>query len=60
MVKREGRIMLAWPTKLALAPQLADLVLADLPPPSGAAQPAYADWAVPPIAAAPWETVSWK
>lgn len=60
VLQRRGRITLAWPTKLALAPQLADLLLADLPPPSGAAQPDWADWAAPVIAPAPWETVAWK
>lgn len=61
VLQRKGRVTLAWPTKLALAPQLADLLLADLPPPvSGAAQPDWPDWAAPGIAPAPWETVSWK
>lgn len=60
VLRRAGNIMLAWPTKLALAPQLADLVLAALPPASGRAQPAFADWAAPPIAPAPWEVAAWK
>jgi len=60
VLQRKGRITLAWPTKLALAPQLADLVLADLPPPSGATQADWPDWAAPAIAPAPWEIVSWK
>jgi len=60
VLQRKGRITLAWPTKLALAPQLADLLLADLPAPSGATQPDWPDWAAPAIASAPWETVSWK
>lgn len=59
VLQRKGRIALAWPTKLALAPQLADLVLAELPAPSVAAQPDWPDWAAPGIAPAPWETVSW-
>lgn len=56
----KGRVTLAWPTKLALAPRLADLVLADLPPPSGDPQPDWSDWAAPGIALAPWETAPWK
>lgn len=60
VLRREGRITLAWPTKLALAPRLADLVLADLPPPSGHAQPGWPDWPAPAIAPAPWDVVAWK
>ncbi|MEK9970616.1 MAG: hypothetical protein VW600_15860, partial [Ferrovibrio sp.] len=47
-------------TKLALSPQLADLVLASLQAPSGNPQPDWADWAAPAMAPAPWETASWK
>lgn len=60
VLKRVGGITLAWPTKLALAPQLADLILADLPPPSRRTQPDWPDWSAPAIALAPWETVAWK
>lgn len=60
VLRRKGRLTLAWPTKLALAPRLADLVLADLPPPSGHAQPDWPDWAAPAIAPAPWEIAAWK
>lgn len=60
VLQRKGRITLAWPTKLALVPRLADLVLADLPPPSGDPQPDWSDWAAPGMALAPWETASWK
>lgn len=60
VLQRKGRITLAWPTKLALAPQLADLLLADFSAPSGNAQPDWADWAAPVLAPAPWETVSWR
>ncbi|MCW0235382.1 MAG: FAD-dependent oxidoreductase [Ferrovibrio sp.] len=59
VLKRAGLITLAWPTKLALAPQLADLVLADLPPPRGSTQPVWPDWAAPAVAPAPWETLAW-
>lgn len=54
-----GRVLLAWPTKLALAPQLADRVLAELPPATGGLSD-FADWSAPGIAPAPWETVAWK
>lgn len=60
VLKRAGRVLLAWPTKLALAPQLADLVLAALPPPSGVPSSQAGAWPVPAIAAAPWEVASWK
>lgn len=60
VLQRKGRILLAWPTKLALAPQLADQVLVDLPPSSGTAQPDWPDWRAPGLAPAPWETVTWK
>jgi glycerol-3-phosphate dehydrogenase len=54
----EGDTITAWPTKLALAPQLAERVCAVLPPP--VATPATVidvirDWPRPEIAVAPWE-----
>lgn len=61
VVHPHGRVLLAWPTKLALAPQLADRVLADLPPPAGtSAMSDLSDWPAPVIAPAPWDIVSWK
>jgi glycerol-3-phosphate dehydrogenase len=60
VLKHAGRVTLAWPTKLALAPQLADLVLAGLPPPAGLSQPAWTDWLAPALAPAPWESVAWR
>jgi hypothetical protein len=61
VLRQAGRVWLAWPTKLALAPQLADLVLAALAPPSGNAAAALpAGWPVPPLAPPPWERASWK
>ena len=60
VLRRVGRVALAWPTKLALAPQLADMIMADLPPPTLRPQPQWPDWAVPALAPAPWETASWK
>lgn len=59
VLHRAGRVWLAWPTKLALAPQLADMVLADLPPPSGGTAALPGDWPAPGIASAPWETAVW-
>ncbi|WP_300303152.1 FAD-dependent oxidoreductase [Ferrovibrio sp.] len=50
---------LAWPTKLALAPQLADQVLAELPPPSGRAAD-LSHWPAPQIAPAPWDSIAWE
>lgn len=56
-----GRCFLAWPTKLALAPQLADQVLALLPAPAAAdAAIELADWSAPGIAAAPWDRAVWR
>lgn len=60
VLQRKGCITLAWPTKLALAPRLADLVLAELSAPSGHAQPDWADWSAPALAPAPWETILWR
>lgn len=61
VLRRVGRAWFAWPTKLALAPQLADLVLADLPRPQIAFDPAtIADWAAPDFADPPWEQASWS
>ncbi|HEX6959194.1 MAG TPA: FAD-dependent oxidoreductase [Ferrovibrio sp.] len=60
VLKRIGHLRVAWPTKLALAPQLADMALADLPPPSGRAAAVPAEWAAPGFALPPWESASWK
>lgn len=60
VLHRAGRVRLAWPTKLALSPQLADLVLADLPPPSGMTVTLPSDWPAPGIAPPPWEVASWR
>jgi glycine/D-amino acid oxidase-like deaminating enzyme len=58
----DGSIITAWPTKLALAPRLAQVVAERLAPaferlpqaPPVAAAPK--DWPAPPIAKPPWET----
>jgi glycerol-3-phosphate dehydrogenase len=62
----EGNVITAWPTKLALAPQLARMVEASLPPAVVASQragaqqltmpPEIADWPRPEVALPPWET----
>ncbi len=55
-----NNLLVGWPTKLTLAPNLADRLLALLPPPATgtADQPnaALAGLAVPGIAAPPWDT----
>jgi hypothetical protein len=55
-----GRCLTAWPTKLALAPMLADAVIAQLEadgilPDRGFADPALAGWPLPRLAAYPWD-----
>ncbi|MFQ5733801.1 MAG: hypothetical protein ACE5KM_17830 [Planctomycetaceae bacterium] len=60
-VQTEGNVVTAWPTKLVLAPKLAD-VLADqlAAPPSrpGTVPTAIADWPTPGVAAPPWESAT--
>lgn len=53
----EGPFMTAWPTKMALAPLLAENVAGLLPPPSRAANITGipSDWPRPIVAAPPWE-----
>ena len=57
------RIFVAWPTKLALAPVLADevfsLVTADLKQPAGYGTDMLPPWPAPPVARYPWEEVKW-
>lgn len=61
VLRRVGAVRVVWPTKLAFSPQLADLVLADLPPPHAAFDPAdIADWPSPDPAAPPWEAATWS
>jgi hypothetical protein len=53
---RDGRILTAWPTKLALAPRLAELVIAALPPAEAAFdEERVAAWTRPLVALPPWE-----
>jgi len=53
----DGLIISAWPTKLTLAPRLADVVRAMLPPPSGetSIHSELEGWPKPLVALPPWE-----
>lgn len=57
------RMVVAWPTKLSLAPVLADevfsLVSMDLKQPGGYDEAAVPSWPTPPVARYPWEEVQW-
>jgi len=55
-----GNALIAWPTKLALAPALSDRLRPLLPPPSVAALDPMPEWAPPPFALPPWETLTWQ
>ena len=58
-VLREGNVITAWPTKLAMAPVLSDAVIKALDPPSGAAPfESPNDWPTPTVAIPPWELES--
>jgi len=63
-VSREGNVITAWPTKLALAPQLVDQVSAligELPAHDPSAIMALGDWPRPDVALAPWDkAVAWR
>ena len=52
----EGNVITAWPTKLALAPRLADRLLELIPPASGPMAVAPEDWPRPTVALPPWES----
>ncbi len=57
------RIAVAWPTKLALAPILADEVFAsvtmDLKGPAGYKEEELPAWPAPQVARYPWEEAEW-
>ncbi len=53
-VATAANALICWPTKLALAPDLGDKVLALLPAPSNSPSPAT-DFAAPPVAAPAWQ-----
>ena len=58
---QQDRVLVTWPTKLAFAPRVADLVLEALHDvePAGAAA-ADLPLAMPPLAQLPWENVEWS
>lgn len=62
-IVRDGSVITAWPTKLALAPLLAERIMEELPPPadSDSTWPpeAIRSWPHPPIADPPWEEARW-
>jgi glycerol-3-phosphate dehydrogenase len=59
---REGNVITAWPTKLALAPRLAQRVIEEISQQKDGAPETdddrLANWPQPPIALAPWEQES--
>ncbi|HVX61290.1 MAG TPA: FAD-dependent oxidoreductase [Pirellulales bacterium] len=59
---QEGNVTTAWPTKLVLAPKLAERIVSQLPPSSLATDAcAWLDWPRPKVALAPWEAcTSWQ
>jgi len=58
--RREGNTITAWPTKMALAPQLASQIIALLDEPtSPAAIDDLDDWPRPDVAIPPWEDQTW-
>lgn len=55
-VLREGGVITAWPTKLVLAPRLAERVAAELPAPAGLPPVTIPEsWPRPTVALPPWE-----
>ena len=50
-----ANVLVCWPTKLALVPDLGDKVLTQLPAPSGSRSDGVGDNAAPSVAAAPWD-----
>jgi hypothetical protein len=63
VLQRVGNIIACWPTKLALAPRMAMVVLAEISSGEGASAPSSAryndvNWPRPDVALPPWETAS--
>ncbi len=54
VVQRVGNAVFCWPTKLALAPQAASMLIKEMPETPAHAQPMIA-WERPPVARPPWE-----
>lgn len=61
-ILQEGPVITAWPTKLALAPRLAELVLARVTARPAASHPDIpTDWPPPPVASEPWnQPLHWR
>jgi glycerol-3-phosphate dehydrogenase len=57
--RREGSVITAWPTKLVLAPRLAEMIADSLGDPVSSGHDALRppDWPSPPIARPPWEVI---
>ena len=57
------RIIVAWPTKLALVPVLAEevfaMIIEELKQPAGYNEDGLPPWPTPPVARYPWEEVEW-
>jgi hypothetical protein len=61
----EGNVITAWPTKLALVPQLTRMIEASLPEASGSGSAldlkCFEDWPRPKVASSPWESaIGWQ
>ena len=59
----QGNVLTAWPTKLALVPELARAVVARVVPSDESTVfpgPYLLDWPTPNVAAPPWETAVWS
>ncbi|RMF72794.1 MAG: FAD-dependent oxidoreductase [Planctomycetota bacterium] len=60
-VLEEGNVITAWPTKLALAPRLAQRILERLGAPRwGSIEGVAPKWPRPAVAPNPWETATWR
>lgn len=61
-ISREGNVLTCWPTKLALAPELARAVACQVEPSDESILfpgDAVREWTKPQVAASPWETATW-
>ena len=61
-VGTSGPVVVAWPTKLVLAPATAELVVAECgtPRPESAGDRPFADHVPPAVALPPWEEATWS
>jgi len=59
-VTRTGALVVAWPTKMVLAPRCAELVADELGRGSGVGEPPFAELPTPRVATPPWETATWS